>query len=175
MSIPEISIDSSIEEKIQWAEDCYQNLGAKILQDDKIKALLLQFRKTVKISHKEMSIVGVGDECRECVEKEGGSCCGAGLENRYTGRLLLINLMLNRALPRSRKDPKGCYFLGDQGCTLLARQVICVNYICKKITDHIDPDDISALREKEGVELGILFILNERIKEQLILIDQTPR
>lgn len=167
MSIKEISIDCSIEKKIQWAEDCYKKLGPKLLEDAGIKALLLQFDKAAKDSHREMSVVGITDICRECEETEGGSCCGAGLENRYTGTLLLANLMLDRILPKYRNDPKDCYFLGDQGCTLMARHVICVNYICKKILDRIDPKDLSALREKEGVELDILFILNEKIKQFL--------
>jgi hypothetical protein len=45
--------------------------------------------------------------------------------------------------------------------------VICVNYLCNKITDRINPQKLKALREKEGIELDILFRLNERLKKVL--------
>ena len=167
MSTREIPIDRPIEEKIRWAEESYRHVADNLHEDEEIKALLLKFKEAVRESHEEMSVVGLDDECRECEEKEGGSCCGAGLENRYSGTLLLANLMLDRILPKYRNDPKGCFFLGDQGCTLLARHVICVNYICKKLLDRIDPKDLSVLREKEGVELDLLFTLHEKIKQYL--------
>jgi hypothetical protein len=45
--------------------------------------------------------------------------------------------------------------------------VICVNYLCKKVTDHIDAEKIAALQGKEGVELELLFHLQERIKKKI--------
>jgi len=112
-----------------------------------------------------MTAAGIVDLCSECERNEGGSCCGNGLENNYNGWLLLINLLLNVTLPKKRHDPKSCFFLGKTGCTLLARHVICVNYICKKITDRIDPQAIKALRKKEGEELNTLFLLHENVKK----------
>ena len=114
-----------------------------------------------------MAASGIADECRQCEHDEGGSCCGAGLENKYSGTLLLINLLLGAKLPSKRTGPSNCHFLGDEGCRLLARHVICVNYICRKISDRIDPERIAILREAEGRELDILFLLNERVKKLL--------
>ncbi|MBA7644220.1 hypothetical protein ES703_51962 [subsurface metagenome] len=88
--------------------------------------------------------------------------CSMGI--KYDGWLLLINLLLDVRLPKKRHDKESCFFLGEGGCLLKARHVICVNYLCKKITDQIDPHKLNALREKEGVELDILFLLNERLK-----------
>ena len=45
--------------------------------------------------------------------------------------------------------------------------MICVNYLCKKISDHIDPEKIAALQGKEGVELELLFHLQEKIKKKM--------
>ena len=58
-------------------------------------------------------------------------------------------------------------FEGAQGCLLLARHVICVNYLCKKITDRIEPLKLQTLREKEGMELEYLFLVYERTKKLL--------
>ena len=114
-----------------------------------------------------MADIGIFEECRHCEEEEDGSCCGRGLENRYSGILLLINLLLGIELPKNRYNPKSCLFLTNKGCSLLARHVICVNYICKKITQNIDAEKIKFLREKEGRELETLFLLNERIRALL--------
>jgi len=167
MFIRDISIESPIKEKVRWAENCYQAQKDMLLGDKKVKELLSQFKKAAHASHRLMTESGLENECRGCEEREGGSCCGSGMENRYSGILLLINLLLDRKLPGKRHDPQGCFFLGKTGCSLLARHVICVNYICKKITNLIDTRKLTDLREREGLELSILFFLHERIKEVL--------
>ncbi|MGD8227070.1 MAG: hypothetical protein PVH82_18450 [Desulfobacteraceae bacterium] len=167
MQRDEISLESPIEAKIAWAEKRYQEARGELLGDQEIPLLLEKLKGAIHASHREMAEVGVVDECRECEEREGGSCCGAGLENRYDGPLLLTNLLLGVKLPRQGYDPSSCFFLGAQGCLLLARHVICVNYLCKKISDQIDPEKIATLQGKEGVELELLFHLQERLKKKI--------
>lgn len=164
MTYTDISADSSIQDKISWANECYKKNKETFLRDKKLKALLESFHKAASQSLKEMSEIGIVSECRKCEEEDGGTCCGAGIENRYSGTLLLINLILGAKLQHKRIDSQGCYFLGGQGCSLRARHVICVNYICQKITDTIPHQMIQQLRENEGTELETLFLFNERIK-----------
>ena len=167
MTVKEVPIESPIEEKITWAKNCHRERGADLHRDDEIGFLLKELKKAIRASHREMAHTGIIESCGLCEEKEGGSCCGAGLEKKYTGLLLLINLLLGHSIPGRRQDPSGCFFLGKEGCGLLSRQVICINYLCKKLTDQIDLHTIAPLREKEGIELGLLFHLNERIKKVL--------
>jgi len=163
----EISLESPIEAKIAWAEKRYQEVMGELLGDQEIRLLIDKLKGAIHASHREMAKAGVVDACRDCEEREGGSCCGAGLENRYDGSLLLINLLLGVKFPRQGYDPSSCFFLGAQGCLLLARHVICVNYLCKKITERIDAEKIAALQEKEGEELEYLFHLQEKIKKKI--------
>lgn len=156
-----------VKEEITWAKRCYLERGDKLVHDTRVVDLLTRFQEAALASHREMAITGVADECRSCEEREGGSCCGAGLENQYKGILLLINLLLGVELPEERGDRSSCFFLGEKGCRLTARHVICVNYLCKKITDHIPPERLKPLRDKEGVQLGFLFLLYEQIKKSL--------
>ena len=167
MPNPDNPVSRSVEEKIAWAETCYEEKGGLFLRDERSATLLSRLKGAVRASRTAMAVAGVVDECRTCEEREGGSCCGAGLENKYDGTLLLVNLLLGIQLPKQRSDPPSCLFLGPDGCLLIARQVICVNYLCKKIEDRINPSRIAVLREKEGVELECLFLLHERIKEKL--------
>ena len=167
MPIEEILKTGPVEAKIAWAENRYQEIGDLLFGYERTSDLLGKVKEAIHASRREMTEAGVLNECKECEEREGGSCCGAGLEKRYDGILLLINLLLGVKIPKQRYDPISCHFQGERGCLLLARHVICVNYLCKKITNHIDPKRIAALREKEGVELELLFFLQEQIRQLL--------
>ena len=167
MVCEEISLNSRIENKISWAADCFKRNKNILLGDKMTVELLGRLKKAIAESRGEMKSIGLVEECRQCEEKEGGACCGAGIENRYSGILLLINLMLEVNLPECPYEHDSCYFLTGKGCSLAAKQVICVNYICGKITNKIKPEKLAGLREKEGMELELLFLLNERIKKVL--------
>jgi hypothetical protein len=138
-----------------------------LLSDNAISNNLVELKEAVQISRHEMAGIGMLEECRDCAEKKGGSCCGSGIENKYSGTLLLINLLLDCDIPENRIDPQSCFFLGENGCTLIARHVICVNYVCKEINNRIAPAKFTKLRENEGNELRLIFQLNEKIKKIL--------
>jgi len=163
MNIKEVPLLSPVKEKIAWAQSCYHELEHNIRRDKQTAGLLVRLERAIAESRREMAAAGVVEICRKCEDIEGGSCCGAGIENRYDSRLLLINLLLGVTLPCERRDPDSCFFLGESGCLLQARHVICVNYLCGKITDKLDPGKLAPLRRKEGEELESLFLLNERV------------
>jgi hypothetical protein len=164
MRIRKVTLASSIEEKIEWAETSHFAYKDRLMNESSIGGMLPILRKAIDASHGEMRISGIVEACGLCEEKEGGSCCGAGLENKYDGVLLLINVLLERNLPKRRSKEGSCFFLGESGCLLLARHVICLNYLCRAITERIDPLKLAALREKDGKELEILFDVHERIR-----------
>lgn len=173
MSIQPISLESPIEDKIAWARGCLHGLGEALLGDETLALLCRELQDAIRDSRSEMTRLGIADECRRCEETRGGSCCGLGLENYYSGTLLLINMLLGVDVPLERSDPKGCFFLGRQGCLLAVRDVICINYLCEEITSRFSPGSIAGLREREGVEVRLLFDLNERVLE--LLSEPEPR
>lgn len=168
LTLRDISLGSPIEEKIAWAEQVYCKTGPRLSADPETSSLIERFEAAVAASHRVMLKTGIMEICRECEQREGGSCCGKGIENRYSGVLLLINLLLGHSLPHRRFDPAGCFFLGPSGCVLSARHVICVNYLCSKISDSVSPGHLSSLRDREGEELLVLFLLAERVKKELL-------
>ncbi len=163
MKIRPISLDSPIEAKLSWARDCAGVLGETLLQDDATALLLGRLKAAIRDSHAAMIQLGIVEECRTCEEMRGGSCCGLGLENYYSGVLLLINMLLDVDVPTERFDRRSCFFLGSSGCRLAVRDVICINYLCEEVTSRFNAPALSELREKEGLEIDILFKLNERI------------
>jgi hypothetical protein len=165
MATGEPSLERPIEEKMAWAKATFLSERNRLLADRNLVELLEALKAAIHRSHENMLRTGIVDLCRDCEEKEGGSCCGAGLEKHYSGILLLINLLLGVALPQHREDPSSCFFLSSTGCRLLARHVLCINYVCDKITSRIKPDQLVALREAEGTEILLLFQVNEKLKK----------
>jgi len=167
MAPREPSLESPIEQKISWARDVFHRLRQDLLGDPVLAEKISMMKGAVLQSRCEMARLGIGNYCRACEEQEGGSCCGAGIENHYSATLLLLNLLLNAELPHTREDPQGCFFLSGGGCRLLARHVLCINYLCRRITSRISAQELGALREKEGVEVGLLLAAHERIRTRL--------
>jgi hypothetical protein len=160
----DIALSGSIREKISFAEKEYRNHGRRLMKDPSVAELLKALEKAIEASHSAMTKSGILRICRSCDREEGGACCGAGLEARYDGWMLLTNRLMGVELPQRRKDPSSCFFLGEDGCRLKARHVICINYVCNRITAQVGSERLSLLREKEGIELQHLFLIIERLK-----------
>jgi hypothetical protein len=165
MATQEPSLERPIEDKMAWAKATFLGERNRLLADRNLVELLEALKAAIHRSHENMLRTGVVDLCRHCEEKEGGSCCGAGLEKHFSGMLLLMNLLLGVTLPQEREEPSSCFFLSPTGCRLLARHVLCINYVCNKITSRIKPDQLASLREAEGGEILLLFQVNEKLKK----------
>jgi len=163
MSPRDIPLQSPIEDKIRWADQAHQGLAASLLADRRVADLLGRLAGALERSRAIATRTGMGEICRACERERGGSCCGAGIEDRYDGRLLLINRLLGVELPERRLLQARCFFLGETGCLLPARHVICVNFLCENLARSIDQARLAELREKEGVELEALFRLHDRL------------
>jgi len=165
MATGEPSLERPIEDKMAWAKATFLGERNRLLADRNLVELLEALKAAIHRSRENMLRTGIVDLCRHCEEKEGGSCCGAGLEKHFSGILLLMNLLLGVTLPQQREEPSSCFFLSSSGCRLLARHVLCINYVCNKITSRVKPDQLSALREAEGDEILLLFQVNEKLKK----------
>jgi len=157
----------TIREKIALARDLLDAWGAELRAQSPLRDSLERLRACIEASREVMAEIGVVDECRRCEEVEGGSCCGSGIENRYSEVLLLINLLLGAPLPRGAERPRSCFFLGETGCNLLARHVLCVNYLCARLRQRLTPAQLSRLQDLSGEELETEFRLYETIKRFL--------
>lgn len=158
---------SSVQEKIGQAHKLYTICGDSLRQDPSIRSLLLRLQNRIENTRKTMVDFGVFAECKHCEEEEGGSCCGAGIENRYNPVLLLINLLLGNSLPTQIRSRNSCYFLGEHGCLLTARHVLCVNYICDTLQKKLPREELITLQSCAGEELDTLFFLHEAIKKHV--------
>jgi hypothetical protein len=157
----------TIQEKITLAHNLLDAWGAELRAQGPVRHSLERLRTCIEESREVMVEIGIVGDCRRCEEVEGGSCCGSGIEDRYGEVLLLINLLLGVPLPERAGRPKSCYFLGETGCTLLARHVLCVNYLCARLRERLTPAQRSRLQDTSGEELETEFRLYESIKQFL--------
>lgn len=153
-----------INEKITIAKNLHGRWGEELRTDSGISAQLRELSARVEASSYFCLLSGVARACRLCDREEGGSCCGAGIEDRYSPELLLINLLLGAALPESRNSAKSCYFWGERGCVLSAREILCVNYLCARLQKTIAPERLFQLQEANGSEMELLFLLHNTIR-----------
>ena len=72
--------------------------------------------------------------------------------------------MLGVTLPELRNSEKSCHFWGERGCVLTARDILCVNYLCSRLQKTIYPEKLLQLQEANGLEMELLFILHNRIR-----------
>jgi hypothetical protein len=144
-----------------WAAEQHRLHGARLRGDEVVGRLLAELRPHLAASREAMVGSGLVEGCRICEEEEGGSCCGRGMEDHYDGVLLLVNLMLGAAIERERRDEESCFFLCSAGCRLLARDHICVNYLCAKARERISEPALAEMRRRQGLELDTLFRLTD--------------
>ncbi len=162
-----IGIDYPILKKIGCAETIFDAYGRELLSDKTIKSLLDIYRQAIRQSWIQMEETGVVAECRNCAINDGGSCCGRGIEDHFDATLLLINRLMGCELPSSRWDEEGCWFLGKEGCKIIARHVICVNYLCKHIYNTLDENGLRLVQQKMLEETDAGFAVEEAIKKWL--------
>jgi hypothetical protein len=118
-------------------------------------------------SWRVMEETGIVACCRHCEEEEGGSCCGRGIEDKYNETLLLLNLLWGVVLPEQRGRPDSCFFLGDCGCLLKIRDVLCVNYLCTAVQKRLSTEALARVQEAIGRELETVFVLQEAARRIL--------
>ena len=155
----------SIQDKIGLAQDLYAKWGDVLRSDPHINDLLKKLDGSIEASREVMLNLGIIETCKRCDEEEGGSCCGAGMENKFDTVLLLINLLLDVYLPERHRRPESCYLLSDRGCRLKVRLVLCVDFLCPKIISALRRDELIRLQQISGDELVTGFMLYDAIKK----------
>jgi hypothetical protein len=129
--------------------------------------MLLQLDKNIEVSKGEMAASGIVRECADCAVNGEGTCCSARTGQKSDSILLLVNLLLNNPLPEKEYNADLCYFLTGSGCSLRARPVICVNFVCSRIRENIPFQALIHLQQTIGIELDTLFMIEEYVKRKI--------
>jgi len=137
------------------------------LQDREVCSLLSELDRQIEMTQSAMIKAGIVMECADCAMDDQGTCCGVRTGYKSGSVLLLINLLLGRTLPPVPAYAYHCHFLGERGCTLRARHVICVNFVCQRLKDVFPLSVLCNVQEIAGREIDALFVLEECIKKKI--------
>lgn len=159
-----IGINHSIEAKIASARAVFEEVGMNFLENPVIVTCLEEYQAKIAASWRVMQQSGVVAICTDCAINTGGSCCAQGIENKFDATLLFINLLFGKSLPQKPFDPTCCWFLGERGCLLAARQTICVNYLCKRLQDELGREQLLAVMTANDQECEVNFRLEQAVK-----------
>jgi hypothetical protein len=142
-----------IEKKIEEAGRLHARWSKDLSMQREVVEGIEKYRGAIALTSGQMVRAGVIRACSSCAAGSGGSCCFCGVEEWYDDILLLMNLLLDVALPERREVPDGCFFVGEKGCRLSARHAFCVNYLCPTLRESIEASERSNLLAVTGDEL----------------------
>ncbi len=149
---------------INKAKAFHETYGSALRGDERVQALLDDYRKAIARTYEAMAEGGVLKACSQCAQGPAGSCCFEGVEDWYDPVLLLINLLMDVPLPSQREIPKACFFVGQGGCKLRGRYAFCVNFLCPKL--NAGREDGELLRAT-GEELLCGWELEKAIRHRI--------
>jgi hypothetical protein len=156
-----------IREKIRLAHDLFKTWGARLHTDSAIRGLVDRLDRSIRASQKAMVDSGIVSACTDCEEKDGGSCCGAGIENKYDPVLIAMNLLMGVVLPDERDFDDSCFFLGPEGCKLRIRHILCVNFLCLPVQKTLGIHGLIQFQNTIGEEMDTTFLLEETIRKYI--------
>jgi hypothetical protein len=157
----------SITGRIRTARRLCDQYGGRLREYPALSRELVDLRSKIEASRRAAVACGVAEACSRCDRKEGGSCCGAGIEDRYRPVLLVLNLLLGAELPDGRALANGCFFLGAEGCVLEARELLCINYLCLGLQKALPRERLLELQCTTGEEMDAIFRIHEMLSKLL--------
>lgn len=166
---------SPTEERIHIARRFFDDRKRELSLRPSFAPLLERFRDCSGISRAQMTRLGIAEACARCDRTEPhGSCCSRGLEKKIDIMILVINLFLGVELPASRERRDSCFFLGADGCRLLARHMLCIDYLCPGVERDLAPDRLISMQRFAGDEIEAMFRLGEEIKRACLAAGLMP-
>jgi hypothetical protein len=154
-----------IGQEIQEARALYSIFGDALKRE--IAEGIQKYRTSISETYAQMDRRGITEACSICASKQKGSCCFQGAEEWYDHVTLLINLLMDVEIPRTREVLGGCLFVGSKGCKLLARNAFCVNYLCPNLAASMGEAEKRKLLSMSGNELLCGWDLEKSLRSWL--------
>ncbi len=144
---------NDIQLNIQKAQEFHSLYFKQMIENPSISLSLARYKKAIFTTRRVFEKTGIIEACSRCAQRNQGSCCFEGMENNYDTVLLLINLLMGVNLPNERELENHCFFLGKNGCKLLARYYFCVNYFCPELEKSLGKQNMNRLSAVIGNEI----------------------
>ncbi len=152
---------------IDKAYELHQLFGQALIQDNELNTLLKRLNQNIMATKNQLILTGVVKECADCAVHGEGTCCSNRTGYKCDSILILLNLLLGNPPVIQTEHSHLCPFLSEQGCSLIARPVICVNFICQRLRKNIPHVSLVLLQNTAGEEIDTLFTIEEHIKNKI--------
>ncbi len=139
--------------EIEKALRLKERFGLDFMEDPESGRLLRNLRDLIGKTDSAMLQSGVVAACTRCAVSGEGSCCFREMGESYGFIGLFVNLLLGSVLPEKTDLPGSCYFVGDNGCKLQARQAFCLNYFCPELKNSLGEETILTVQRQAGEQL----------------------
>ncbi len=157
-------------EKLKKAENLAKEFGNLLLAEKDVQQQLEKVKAAVEDLDTHMEAMDMGKTCSCCAATPKGGCCSAYMGHESNDALqLLMNLLAGVDVKLVRDDGVECCFLAPAGCILLFKPVFCLNYLCARIREDSDENQLDLLEQKTGALLTAQSILEQRIIDFLRL------
>jgi hypothetical protein len=154
-------------EVVAAAKRLHERHARDLLEDPEVRLALDRYREAIRRTGDSMRTGGVVAACTACAVDGPGSCCFQDIEHCYDPVLILINLLLGCDVPDTAETDGECFFLGEEGCRLVARYAFCLNYLCPFLNESLDPETKSRLLHAVGEELDLGWKLELIIRRRI--------
>jgi len=152
-----------LDEKLRRVKDFFYRYQEALARDETLNTLLERYRKAFEDTQAAFVRAGIDRLCAEC-GKTTKVCCGLGMELYCEDALLVLNLYLGYKFPEKRLKDHWCFFLREDGCSLLVRPLLCRNFFCDELQESLPHEELVRVQEALGPEAEVLFALLERVK-----------
>lgn len=142
-----------IHAEIARARQLFADHGEDLAADPAIARLIDELRAEIAASARLHQTSGFSDLCADCGGRRQVACCFPGAVRWLDHGQLLINLLLGCDLPDEGLADDDCLFNGPQGCRLVARGSICLNFFCPESFEKLGDETIAELRRQVGREV----------------------
>ncbi|OPX18969.1 MAG: hypothetical protein BZ151_11800 [Desulfobacca sp. 4484_104] len=153
-----------IRAEIRRALSLYHRCGPALAADPQVRPRLDQYQEAICQTMALNRQLGISDACARCATTGFGSCCFLGIEHQYDYLFLLINLIFGVELPEEREIPNKCWFVGPQGCKLIARHYYCQRFLCPELKEQLGAAQCRQIREAVEAELYVGWELEQLVR-----------
>ncbi|MEA3467186.1 MAG: hypothetical protein U9R57_03055 [Thermodesulfobacteriota bacterium] len=151
-------------EKLAKAESLAEEYGHSLSQQRDVLDQLAVVQTAVEVLDAHMAAMEMGKTCSQCAARPDGGCCSAYMGNENNDALqLLMNILAGVEVKLIRDDGVECCFLGERGCVLLFKPIFCLNYLCGRIQEGSDKEELRQLEQKTGALLTAQSTLEQII------------
>ncbi len=156
-----------LKEKILLAEEIKLNYGDYFFKNEEFRYLIKKYEEAIWEANHLLETFKSYAECFKCTVIEGKGCCKAGLENEASVAIVLLNLFLEKNIPRTREFPGKCFFVGERGCRIFARPSLCREFFCKRLLNGFTQEEYVKISQAIAEELTLQDLLVRYIKKEL--------